>query len=200
MIEHLFAVGLALLAVALVFFVFFSINRRETASIKPVKQNKGDVKPQKSKKTKAMKDEKFDREAEALIAREIARKNANITSDTRNPQPPRLEEARKDKRANRPKNQPTTTDEAVEKKAQVDKMSGFHSVAGPPTARHTPQAAAPKPQFYDADLERKLSLFFSNINRKERKQGHFGPVEEQPTANRGATIIVKKNIANARSW
>lgn len=207
MLDHTIAIGAALFALALVYFVFRSIARTDVTTISHMKQSKLVSRPSKTKKPKERKDrredERYQREMDALIAREVARENVSMRSDTHKPKPKLLEEVQKDT-SRRPKTPTSLSTAAVEKQAKIDKESGFQPVVNQRKERQQQQhqqqqTSAPKPMLVNEALERKLNHFFSNLNRKE-KLTRLSQPEENPTASKGATIIVRKDIANARSW
>ncbi|KAG8342689.1 hypothetical protein ERJ75_001743100 [Trypanosoma vivax] len=194
MLDHLFALGIAFVGLVVVYSLFRSIRSTDVVVATTEKPQRVQRKAKKAQTNK--KENELELELNELIAREVNNQTASMRSDTRVTQPKLLENIQRDAAGRKNREQTTVP----EKQMKVDLESGFQPVASQPKQRPQPKQVVKEQVDVDEELERKLSLFFSKTNRKEKKEFVPKTQDQQPSKGSGVSVIVKKNISNARTW
>ncbi|KEG10996.1 hypothetical protein DQ04_03071020 [Trypanosoma grayi] len=198
MLDYFVAIGVALVGLLVVYFMFQSINKSDIVAVAAPKERKS--RSRKNHKAPRREDTELDRETEALIAREVARHTASMRSDTRIAQPPLLETVRKEAASARGKAAARVPVEVAAKQMLIDKELGFQTVTNQPKAPKASPPQALQSTSADEEMDRKLGQFFSNNKRRDKKVFKLSLKEEKAGATTGAHVILKKDISNARTW
>ncbi|EAN97026.1 hypothetical protein C3747_1g344 [Trypanosoma cruzi] len=202
MLDYFVAIGVALLGLLVVYFMFHSIKKSEFVAFNASKERKS--RPRKTPKAPRRDDSRLDREMEALIAQEVAHHTTSMRADIRVVQPVLLENMQRKVAAEKNKAASMKYSSAASEQALIDKEMGFQKVVNQSKPRKSlspPPPQRPQQANTDEELSRKLGQFFSN-NRKDKK-GLKVNLKEEQTANtkgNGVHVVVRKDISNARTW
>lgn len=198
---------IAVLAVVGIAALFLAFGRVREVDVDESVLRTTTAKPKKKKQPK--REEKLDAETEELIARELARKPTDMSTDSKRVEPTTLETVRKRHHTESQQGQAQTAPrELTAQEKQVERELGFKLVADQKRERKQKGAAAKKAAAPEAQAEqsasneeeelvRKINNFFRNNNNSNAGKNRGGGQEQVKS---GPKVSVHGEIANARTW
>ncbi|KAK7200924.1 hypothetical protein NESM_000151300 [Novymonas esmeraldas] len=208
MLDYLIPIGMALVGIVVMMFIFQSISKSDvggdsiTVARKP--RSKRSQRP-----SQKYQDDVLDLATEQLIAREVARNPSGMITDSKSVSPQTLDSIRSRRLVKEENEHAQGPVKVSERQRQQAKDQGFKLTEGAKNApakqqqqQQEKKQREPEGVTSTEELDRKLSLFFkSNNSRKDKDSMKPKAADAQPEGgvNRGH-VVVKGDMSKAKSW